>query len=372
MSGMTGRIIAVDVMRGLTMAAMIVVNNPGSWAHMAPGLRHAPWGGWPTPADLVFPFFLFLVGVSTPLALRRRLAAPDTPSRGALLAIAARRAVVLAAIGVFLNLFPTFDLASVRIPGVLQRIAVVSLACAAATLWLRPRAIAGLVAALLIGYTVMLMLVPVPGGGQPMLTPDMHLPAWLDDRVFGAHTWRGPGDPEGVLSSVGAVATGLLGVIAAGVLREGRAASVMLGWGVLLLAAGAAATTLVPLVKEVWTSSYALVTGGAALLTLGALHLVLASTQDRRPGTVLWAFMVFGRQALPAYVLAHLLSDVSIHMVRWTTAEGARSLHTVVHGDLLASWLPGPVASLAYSLLMLATVWTAVSWVDRRGWRLRI
>jgi predicted acyltransferase len=369
---MSGRIIAVDVMRGLTMAAMIVVNNPGSWAHMAPGLRHAAWGGWPTPADLVFPFFLFLVGVSTPLALRRRLAASGGPSRGDLLATAARRALALAAIGFFLNLFPAFDLASVRVPGVLQRIALVSLACAAAALWLRPRTIAALAAALLAGYTLLLLLVPVPGIGQPTLTPDAHLPAWLDDRVFGRHTWRGPGDPEGLLSSLGAVASGLLGVLAAGVLLAGRSVRVMLVWGVLLLAAGAAATVVVPVAKEVWTASYALVTGGAALLTLGALHLALARDQERQPGKVLRALMVFGRQALPAYVLAHLLSDLSIHVVRWTTADGSRSLHTVVHGDLLASWLPDAAASLAYSLLMLAAVWAAVSWVDRRGWRLRI
>lgn len=369
---MNGRIVAVDSMRGLTMAAMIVVNNPGSWAHMAPGLRHAAWGGWPTPADLVFPFFLFLVGVSTPLALRRRLAAPGSSSRGALLASAARRALALAAIGFFLNLFPAFDLASVRVPGVLQRIALVSLACVAAALWLRPRAIAGLVAALLVGYTLVLLLAPVPGVGQPVLTPAVHLPAWLDDRVFGRHTWRGPGDPEGLLSSLGAVATGLLGVLAAGALAADRAARVMMGWGVLLLAAGAASTVSVPVAKEVWTASYALITGGAALLTLGGLHLALATTQERPPGPVLQAVMVFGRQALPAYVLAHLLSDLSIHVVRWTTADGARSLHTLVHGDLLASWLPDPVASLAYSLLMLAAVWAAMNWVDRRGWRLRV
>lgn len=369
---MIGRIIAVDVMRGLTMAAMIVVNNPGSWAHMAPGLRHAAWGNWPTPADLVFPFFLFLVGVSTPLALRRRLTAAGSASRGAMLATAARRALALAAIGFFLNLFPAFDLTSVRVPGVLQRIALVSLACSAAALWLRPRAIAGLVAALLVGYTLMMLLVPVPGIGQPTLTPDAHLPAWLDDRIFGRHTWRGPGDPEGLLSSLGAVATGLLGVLAAGVLMAGRTARVMLGWGVLLLAGGAVATAVVPLAKEVWTASYAMVTGGAALLTLGGLHLALATAQERPPGPILGAVMVFGRQALPAYVLAHLLSDLSIHVVRWTTADGTRSLHTVVHGDLLASWLPDTVSSLAYSLLMLAAVWAAVSWVDRRGWRLRV
>ena len=133
---MSGRILAVDVMRGLTMAAMIVVNNPGSWAHMAPVLEHAAWGGWLRPADLVFPSFLFLVGVATPLALHRRR--ERGASRRSLLGRAARRAAILLAIGLFLNLFPQFDLATVRVPGVLQRIAVVYLGCATALLWLRP------------------------------------------------------------------------------------------------------------------------------------------------------------------------------------------------------------------------------------------
>ncbi len=271
---MPNRITSVDVMRGLTMAAMIVVNNPGSWAHMAPGLRHAAWGAVPTPADFVFPFFLFLVGVSTPLALHRRVAR-GTPT-SALLARATRRALTLAAIGILLNLFPQIDLATVRFPGVLQRIALVSLACAAVFLWLRPRAIGGLIGALLVAYTLILLLVPVPGLGAPTLTPEAHLPAWLDDRVFGAHTWRGPGDPEGLLSSLGAVATGLLGVLA-GTALIGRwtprqQAGRLLACGAITLAAGAGSTLVVPLAKDVWTASYALVTGGVALLVLGGLQ----------------------------------------------------------------------------------------------------
>ncbi|MEZ4386339.1 MAG: heparan-alpha-glucosaminide N-acetyltransferase domain-containing protein [Candidatus Krumholzibacteriia bacterium] len=366
---MHGRIASVDVLRGLTMAAMVVVNNPGSWAHMAPGLRHAPWGAVPTPADFVFPFFLVLVGVSTPLALRRRIAQGQPTS--ALLARATRRALTLAAIGILLNLFPGFDLATVRLPGVLQRIALVSLACAAAFLWLRPRSILGLIALLLVGYTLILRLVPVPGLGVPTLTPAAHLPAWLDDRVFGAHTWRGPGDPEGLLSSLGAVATGLIGVLA-GTVLAGRwtprqQAGRLLGGGAATLAAGAASTLMVPLAKDVWTASYALVTGGAALLALGGLQLWLGARGDPSPGPVLRASELFGRQALLAYVLAHLLSDVTISVLRWPGG----SLHALVYRGLLASWLPDVAASLVFSLLMLAAVWGLVAWAERRGWRLR-
>jgi predicted acyltransferase len=369
---MAGRIVSVDVMRGLTMAAMIVVNNPGSWAHMAAPLRHADWGAWLTPADLVFPFFLVLVGVATPLSLRKRIARGD--SRRILLGRAARRAVLLLAIGLALNLFPHFDLATVRVPGVLQRIAVIYLVSATAFLWLSPRAILALVAVLLSGYTALLLLTPLPGAGVPTLTPDQHLPAWLDDRLLGAHTWRGPGDPEGVLSTLGAAANGLLGVLAGGILliaaTPRRQAARLAAGGALALATGVALTPLIPAVKEVWTASYALVTAGAALLALAALRGWLGGRRAaHETAPALAPVLLVGRQALLAYVLAHLVSDLSIHVLRW---PGGPSLHVLVHGRLLASWLPPVVASAAYSLLVLVVVVALVAWLDRRGVRLRV
>jgi predicted acyltransferase len=368
------RLVSVDVMRGATMAAMIVVNNPGSWAHMAPFLKHAAWGQWLTPADLVFPFFLFLVGVATPLALRRRL--DGGAARGPLLVRAVRRAIVLAVIGFALNLFPQFELATVRIPGVLQRIAVVALGCAAAELFLRSRVLVGVVVGLLVGYTLILVAVPHPEAGRPLLSPDAHWPAWLDDRVFGAHTWRGPGDPEGVLSTLGALSTGLIGVLAGRILLArttpaARGRSLVVA-GAVAMGFGALAVLVVPVAKDVWTASYALLTAGAALLVLAGLEGWLGGRSERLAGMVRGAFEVFGRQALLAYVLAHLVSDVSIHVLRWSWADGTRSLHTLVHGDLLVPWLPPVIASLVYSLLVLAGVWALVGWLDRRGVRLRV
>lgn len=371
---MNGRLVSVDVMRGATMAVMIVVNNPGSWAHMAPELRHAAWGDWPTVADLVFPFFLLLVGVATPLALGRRLEAGE--NRRALWRRAAQRAAGLFLIGLFLNLFPQFDLATVRIPGVLQRIAVVSLVCATAMVWLGHRGLLTTIAALLVGYGALLTLVPVPGIGASVLQPDEHLPAWLDDRVFGGHTWRGAGDPEGILSSLGAIATGLMGVLAGRYLRgeatPRRQARRLMAVGVLTLVAGLLTSRVLPLAKEVWTPSYTLVTGGAALAVLGLLRGWLGPRDVVQSGRVEAALSLLGRQALLAYVLAHLISDVSIHVLRWSVDGGSRSWHTLVHGQLLASWLPPVWASVVYSLLVLAAVWVLVALADRRGWRLRV
>ena len=372
------RVRAVDWMRGLTMAAMILVNNPGSWVHMLSGLAHASFGAVPAPADFVFPFFLFVVGVSVPLALRRRRAAGI--GRRPLLLRATRRAALLVAIGLFLNLFPDFDLATVRLPGVLQRIAVVYWICAAGVLLTGPRGVAGLIGGLLVVYTLLLLLMPVPGVGEAVVTAETSLPVWVDERVFGDHSWRGPGDPEGLLSTLGAAVNGLAGVLA-GWLLLGTAAArrktrILAVRGVGVLLTGLAASFVVPVAKEIWTASYALITTGVALLALALLHREFDGDPDRRERPTGWEARVIellGRQALLAYVVAHLLSDLSIAVIRLPVGEsGSTSLHAVVYRNLFSSWLPGGVASLGYSLLFLAVVTLVVALLDRRGIRLRV
>jgi predicted acyltransferase len=366
------RIPSVDAMRGATMAAMIVVNNPGSWLHMLSSLAHAEWGALPAPADFVFPFFLFLVGVSAPLALRRRLAAGA--QAGPILVLAARRALVLFAIGVFLNLFPAFDLQTVRIPGVLQRIAVVSLTCTWIALRMRPRQVLASTLALLVGYALLLRLVPVPGHGVAMLTPEVSLPVWFDELLLGAHTWRGPGDPEGVLSTLGAIATGWMGVWAGQLLVSAAPdrnvlKSLWVAAGIAV-ALGAASSLVLPIAKEVWTSSYTLLTGGAALVALALVHREFAG---RAPGRDHGWLFLLGRQALLAYVVAHLYSDLSIFVVRLPLGEsGSISLHSWIYQKVLLSWLPQGVASLAYALLFLGVVVATVAGLDRRRIRIRL
>lgn len=362
------RLVSIDVLRGGTMAAMIVVNNPGSWGAMFAPLRHAGWGDWLTPADFVFPFFLFLVGASVPLALGRRLESKETPRT--ILRGVARRAAILFAIGLFLNLFPQFDLATVRIPGVLQRIALVYLACSALYVVLTTRGLAVTAVALLLGYSLWLELIPVPGVGAPVIGPEMSWPVWLDERLLGAHTWRGPGDPEGLLSTLPAIATGLAGLLATRWMRSAgstrsRARGLAFG-GLAAVVLGALLTLRMPLAKEIWSSSYALVTAGAAATGLSVLHAVL---DDKPAGTALRPLLLLGRQALLAYVLAHLLSDLSIHILKW---PGGPSLHVLVYRDLLASWLPATLASLVYSAFVLAAVYALVAAAEQRGLRLKV
>ncbi|HRX50605.1 MAG TPA: heparan-alpha-glucosaminide N-acetyltransferase domain-containing protein [Candidatus Krumholzibacteria bacterium] len=364
----TTRLASVDALRGLTMAAMIVVNNPGSWSAMHPWLRHAPWGGWPRPADLIFPTFLFLVGVSTALALGRRLDAGA--SRADVTRAALRRAGGLVLLGVLLNLYPEFDAGTVRLPGVLQRIAVVFAGCALAYPRLGPHGLTATAAALIAGYGALLAWAPVPGAGGPVLTPDASLPTWLDDRLLGAHAWRGPGDPEGLLSTLPALAHGLLGVWVGRKLRRGgpplAGAVRMAAVGAGLVLGGIGWTAWQPPAKEIWTPSYALLTAGASLLLLAACRAGFDGVAGGRAPSLL---TLLGRRALTAFVAAHLISDTAIRVLRWTTADGGEtSLHHWLKAWLWDGWLPPQAASLAASLALLGLITAGLwLWEQRRA-----
>src|SRR5581483_357055 len=199
------RLLSLDVFRGLTIAAMLLVNNPGTWEHVYPPLEHAAWHGW-TPTDLVFPFFLFIVGVATALSLGRLAEAGE--SRATLFRKALVRAAIIFALGLVLQGFPHYDLPHLRIPGVLQRIAIAYLITATLVLVTGVRGQVLTLAGLLVGYWTLLTLVPVPGVGRPALEPDMNISNWLDFRILGVnHLWAGTRtwDPEGLLSTLGAV-----------------------------------------------------------------------------------------------------------------------------------------------------------------------
>src|SRR5918911_165925 len=215
----TGRMASLDVFRGLTIAGMILVNNPGSWEHIYSPLEHAAWHGL-TPTDLVFPFFLFIVGVSITLALGKR-AERGGPRRDLYVKIF-RRTLLIFALGLFLTGLPFDDLSTWRIPGVLQRIAVCYL-CASLiflnTSWRTQTIIA---AALLVFYCLLMTMTPVPGFGAGNLTMEGNLAAYVDRAVLGRHTWKPLYDPEGILSTVPAVVTTLCGVLTGHLLRSRR------------------------------------------------------------------------------------------------------------------------------------------------------
>ena len=210
----TQRLLSLDVFRGLTIAAMLLVNNPGTWSHVYPPLEHAEWNGW-TPTDLVFPFFLFIVGIATALSLGALRDAGG--GRAEVFRKAFARAAIIFGLGLLLQGFPHYDLPHLRIPGVLQRIAIAYLLTAIVVLLTGVRGQVLTLLGLLLGYWTLMTLVPVPGFGRGVLEPEKNLSNWLDFRLLGVnHVWHETRtwDPEGLLSTMGAVASVLCGVLA--------------------------------------------------------------------------------------------------------------------------------------------------------------
>lgn len=351
------RLASLDAFRGLAVAGMILVNNPGTWSAIYWPLEHAPWHGW-TPTDLVFPFFLFAVGVSLHFSHRTR-------AREAL-----RRAALLAGLGLFMAAYPFFHLSTVRFPGVLQRIAVCYLAAWALRRWLGPRGQAAMAAVLLVAYWVLMTRVPVPGGLPPNLEPSTNLGAWLDRTVMGAHLWKQSKtwDPEGLLSTLPAIATTLLGILAGAWIRGARPRTRttlgLLGAGLALAAAGLAWNASFPINKNLWTSSYVLFTGGLAAYLMGLFYWVA----DAR-GYTGWTrpFAVYGRNAILVFVASGLLAKTLA-----LTKVGGASLQAILYRTLFASWLPPYAASLAYAAANIVGWYLVLLWLDRRGIYLKV
>jgi predicted acyltransferase len=365
----TERLVSLDVFRGATIAGMILVNDAGDWNKTYAPLLHAEWNGW-TPTDLIFPFFLFILGVAIPYAFAGRLERSGG-DRGPLHRQIVRRTLILLALGLFLNWFPFYSVnwPSARIPGVLQRIAVVYFVAALAWLHLGPRSRMALTLSLLAGYWLAMALIPVPGHGAGDLSPDGNLAGWIDHFVLGRHTWRkapGPGDPEGILSTVPAVATALLGLLTGDWLRSPRARREklvgLLLWGCVATIAGLVLGRWFPINKNLWTSTYVLFTAGLALLLLAATY-ELVDIQGR----VAWArpFLVFGTNAIVAFFGSTLMAKI-FYLIHWTEGSETVSLQQWLYRHLFASWLPDYAASLAWALTFLALWWGLTAILYRR------
>jgi len=346
----TPRLDSLDAFRGATIAAMLLVNNPGSWSHIYAPLRHAEWHGW-TPTDLIFPFFLFIVGVSMVFSLGGQLA--RGASRAALFRKAGRRALILFGLGLVLHGFPKYDLATIRIPGVLQRIAWAYLPAAAILLTLGVRGQALIAGALLLTYWALLTLVPVPGIGAGVLEPGQDLGAFIDRLIFTTdHLWAysRTWDPEGLLSTLPAIATVLFGALAGHWLRSERSgpekAAGLFAAGTVALALGAAWGAVFPINKNLWTSSYAVFTTGMALHALGICYWLIDVHSRKR-----WAkpFIIFGTNAITAFFLSSLTARI-LGLVRWQTDTGTTTLKAAIHDTLFVPWLRPVDASLAFAI----------------------
>jgi predicted acyltransferase len=352
---------SLDVFRGLTVAAMVIVNNPGDWNTVYWPLLHAEWHGW-TPTDLIFPFFLFIVGVSLALS-----------SKAVTVATIARRGAIIWGLGLFLAGFPFFRLATIRIPGVLARIAWCYVASAlmarvVATSRGRYRSVFTVVAVLLAGYWLLLTVTPFPGGVAGDLSPAGNIGAWLDRSVFGRHVWRGGAfDPEGLLSTVPAIGTTLLGVLAGWFIKEGSSPRAivrgLLVWGLAGVIAGLMVSVWLPINKSLWTSSYVLFTGGLASAALAACYWLLDATAGEPWRAVTEPFVALGRNAILLFVLSGLIAKTLIY-VKWP--EPATSLGSWIYTSAFQPFAPPQVASLLFAIANLLLLYALLAWLHRK------
>jgi predicted acyltransferase len=348
----------VDVLRGAAVAGMILVNNPGTWSAVYPPLLHAEWSGW-TYTDTIFPFFLFVSGVAMALSFARRRA-DASDSRGALMRHLAVRAAILVGLGLALNAVGAlaFHREHMRFPGILQRIGVCALAAGAVWIVGGARAAAWTAAALLLGYWALL--------GSGPLDPQSNLAARVDRAVFGVHTWKPGFDPEGLLSTLPAIATVLLGLLAGEVLRRdrARAAARLTAAGIAATVAGLAWGAVFPINKTLWTSSYALLMSGLAALVLG----LLVEIVDHR-GRVGWAapLLWLGRNAIAAFAASTLgaIAMIAVRVPDPSAPGGTRSLWSAIHRSVFDRFEDPRLGSLLFALSYLA-LWTAVSGVLHR------
>lgn len=362
------RLLSLDVFRGLTVAAMILVNNPGSWAHIYAPLKHAEWNGC-TPTDLIFPFFLFIVGVSISYALGSK---KTHMSHSKLIMTALKRALILFGLGLFLNLFPKVfsdpleAFSTVRIPGVLQRIAVVFFITALIFIKTSPKTQLRTMIGILIAYWALMTLVPVPGVGYANLEKETNLGAWLDRSILTeSHLWRSARtwDPEGILSTLPAVATGLFGVLIGSWLRrKDREESVKISWmfsiGIMAVILGLIWDLCFPINKALWTSSFVLYAGGLATIGL-ALCYWLIDVQGYKKGTK--PFVVYGVNAITVFFLSGLIPRI-LGMIKVTMPDGTVvSSKDWMYETFFTPYFSPVNASLAGAITFIL-IWLVILW----------
>ncbi|MEE8377897.1 MAG: heparan-alpha-glucosaminide N-acetyltransferase domain-containing protein [Candidatus Aminicenantaceae bacterium] len=352
----TDRLASLDVFRGITIAGMILVNNPGSWSFIYAPLRHAKWHGW-TPTDLIFPFFLFIVGVSITLSFSKRIS-EDAVSSTITIKIL-KRTVLLFAVGYFLRVFPSFNFESMRIPGVLQRIALCYLLASLIFLKARPKGRMAIILFLLAGYWAVLKLVPVPGYGAGILEFEGNLCGFIDMKLLAGHLYKATFDPEGILSTFPAVATTLLGTLTGDWLLSKRSQlSKMAGLfvaGITFVILGLLLHPIFPINKQLWTSTYVIFSAGAALLLLGLCYGINDVLGQKK-----WAypFLIFGTNAIAVYAGSTLMVKLIV-LIHVPVQGEVMSLQSFIYNKFLVPWA-GPLnGSLLYPIILLL-IWLAI------------
>jgi predicted acyltransferase len=369
------RLLSLDVFRGATIAGMLLVNNPGTWSAVYAPLEHAEWNGC-TPTDLIFPFFLFIMGVAIPYSFHNRMSSGQDKKKLHLQVV--RRALILFLLGLFLNslqvmmnrmtLSPLAIWSELRVPGVLQRIGLCYCIASLLFLNLSLRAQIGAALVLVFGYGILMTAVPIPveiNGAivyrAGILEKGINLAALVDTLVLKGHAWKttSPWDPEGVLSTLPAIATTLFGVFTGLWLRRGISDAEkikgMIIAGVIGVLAGALMSLWFPVNKSIWSSSYTVLTAGLALLSLAFCYWLVDMRGFRRG---IQPFLVYGTNAIAVFVLSGIFARF-IDFIKIPQASNALSLKALTYQALFASWLPTHFASLCYAIAFV-TLWYGI------------
>jgi predicted acyltransferase len=357
------RLDSLDAFRGLTVASMILVNNPGSWSFVYPPLLHAEWHGC-TPTDLIFPFFLFIVGVSIHFAYQPKR--EEGLTKTTLLKVS-KRAAIIFGLGLFLTLFPNFNFETMRIPGVLQRISIAFFLGSIIYFKLNWVNQIRLTAALLFGYYLAMNFIPVPGVGESNLDKGTNLAAWFDNLILEGHMWSQTKtwDPEGILSTIPAIGTCILGMLIGQLLSSKQSEQEKTIWlflvGAGLTIAGLGWGLLFPLNKALWTSSFVLYTAGLACTGLAIMYYLIDVQGFKR-----WALPLryYGMNAIFVFVASGLLAKI---MGRIKIGdESPVSLWGWIFKNGFNSWLPDYLASFAFAVCLILLFGFILRWMYQK------
>jgi predicted acyltransferase len=397
------RLLALDVFRGLTVAAMLLVNDPGTWSAIYPPLAHAPWHGW-TPTDLIFPFFLFIVGITTQISIGARRARGD--DEGAIRRQILKRGALIFLFGLLVNGFPFFTWGAVdgnadpsflarvldrpehwRIMGVLQRIGIAYVISALIATRVNVKTQVIVTAAILVGYSIVMRALPVPdSNGTPgyllLDNPQATMAAYWD-RFFldwsrfglGNHLWASSRtwDPEGVLSTAGAIGTALLGNIAGWWLAQKNSLpdriNGLFAGGAMAMMGGLMWNWVFPINKSLWTSSYALFTAGFAAVSIATIMWLVDVQQWKR-----WTkpFVIYGTNPMVAFVGSGVLARCIYTLFKVEYNGQVIPVQGAIYQSLFASWLSPVNASLAFALSFVLFFYVVLTFLYRRNIVLKV
>jgi predicted acyltransferase len=391
------RLLSLDVFRGITIAGMLLVNNPGTWSAIFPPLEHAEWNGW-TPTDLIFPFFLFIVGITTHLSLSARRARGDDDS--AVVRQILRRGIIIYLLGFAMAMFPFYQwgtiasipnatpwdrvlyrIEHVRILGVLPRIAIVYICAGLLTLKTTLKQQVIIIATLLLGYWFAMTLIPVPGeheiGAVLLNTHDRNLAAWLDRAILGTnHTWSGSVtfDPEGPMSTIPAIATSMLGVIAGRWIVQKEKPlleriSGMFAVGAIAMMVGLMWNWAFPINKSLWTSSYVIFTAGMACVSIATIMWIVDYCN------VKWwtkPLVIYGVNPIVAFVGSGVLARLIYTLWHVSYQGKSVAIQDAIYQIVFLPWLPPRVASLAFAISFVVLWYGILTVLYRRNIILKV